>query len=106
MYSESRSKYLRKLLELKREMDEEYRAHKLDSECTELRFVLGYILVAFWFFQMDQLWTHLLSWRLQLTSGIVVEDTAELVQNQLISEMAEQAAAEMEAEAAEANAGA
>lgn len=86
-----RAKYLKKLLELVKEMYTDRR--DLDTQEKALLWTLRAILTAFWFYQIDELWQHTAAWKLRV-SDMVSEDTFDIAEAFLITEAAEIAAVE------------
>lgn len=66
---------------------------ELDSQEKALLWALRAILVAFWFYQVDELWQHIAGWNVR-NSDFVMEDAAELSRNFLEAEAAEISAAD------------
>lgn len=66
-----REKYLKKLLELLAEMQADYKANKLDDWSRALYWLLQKVLVAFWFFQIDMLHSHVCEFKLMMNMPLV-----------------------------------
>lgn len=61
-----RNKYLKLLSELVKQLEADKKSGELDMWENDLLNIMRVVLAAYWFFQVDGLFSHLIGWRLFL----------------------------------------